>query len=230
MCGRFVVARASAELAVELDVERIPDEPLEPSYNVAPTDPIPLVVDAKGTRRLEVARWGLIPGWAKDISVGARSINARSETAASKPTFRDAVQRRRGIIPVDGYYEWRKRADGTKQPYFVHPADHSILLFAGLYEWWRTPEGEWLLSTTILTRDSAGEQMTALHDRMPVFMAKRDASEWLAETTIGDQGLVASFADRSVAVAETLTMHPVDPRVGNVRESGEALVSPIVED
>lgn len=230
MCGRFVVARASAELAVELDVEQITEEPIPQSYNVAPTNRIPLVVEAKGTRRLELARWGLVPRWAKDVSVGVRAINARTETAASKPTFREAVKKRRGIIPVDGYYEWRKRADGTKQPYFIYPADKSLLLFAGLYEWWKTPKDEWLLSATILTCDSTGEQMTTLHDRMPVFMAKQDATQWLSEEKVGDQELVESFAARAVTVAETLTMHPVDPRVGNVREFGEDLVSPIVED
>lgn len=230
MCGRFVVARASGELTVDLDVERFPDEPVPQSYNVAPTNRIPLVVDAKGTRRLELARWGLIPRWAKDISVGVRAINARSETSASKPTFREAVKKRRGVIPVDGYYEWRKRADGKKQPYFVYPADRSVLLFAGLYEWWKTPEDEWLLSATILTRDSVGEQMLQLHDRMPVFLPKQDASEWLSEDTVGDQELVESFADRAASVANSLTMHPVDARVGNVRASGEDLVSPIVED
>lgn len=230
MCGRFVVARASAELAVELEVEQVPEEPIPQSYNVAPTNRIPLVVDAKGIRRLELARWGLIPRWAKDISVGVRAINARSETAASKPTFREAVKQRRGVIPVDGYYEWRKRADGKKQPYFIYPADKSLLLFAGLYEWWKTPEEEWLLSATILTRDSVGEQMVQLHDRMPVFLAKQDVSEWLSETTLGDQALVESFADRAISVADQLAMHPVAPRVGNVRAAGEDLVSAIVED
>ncbi|MGO1544712.1 MAG: SOS response-associated peptidase [Gulosibacter sp.] len=230
MCGRFVVARASAELAVELDIEQVPADPIPESYNVAPTNRIPLVVDAKGSRRLELARWGLVPRWAKDISVGVRAINARSETAAAKPTFREAVKKRRGIIPVDGYYEWQKHADGSKQPYFIYPEDRSILLFAGLYEWWKTPEDEWLLSATILTRDSAGEEMRALHDRMPVFLAKSDAAQWLAEDRVGDQALVTTVADRAATVAESLTMHPVDPRVGNVRASGEGLISPSMED
>lgn len=230
MCGRFVVARANAELAVELDVAEVTDEPVPQSYNVAPTNRIPLVVEAKGIRRLELARWGLVPRWAKDISVGVRAINARSETAAVKPTFRDAVKQRRGIIPVDGYYEWQKRADGSKQPHFVYPADHSILLFAGLYEWWKTPENEWLLSATILTRDSVGDDMLRLHDRMPVFMAKADASEWLSDAGPSGQELVESFSQRSIAVADTLAMHPVDPRVGNVRATGKDLVSSIMED
>lgn len=230
MCGRFVVARASAELAVELEVDQVTAQPAPPSYNVAPTDRIPLVVEAKGIRRLESARWGLVPRWAKDLSVGVRAINARSETAAQKPMFREAVKRRRGIIPVDGYYEWQQRADGRKQPYFVYPADRSLLLFAGLYEWWRTPAGEWLLSATILTRGSAGAELTALHDRMPVMLAKQDAAAWLAEQREGDAELLASFADRSASVAQTLRMHAVDARVGNVRESGRDLVSPIVED
>lgn len=226
MCGRFVVARATAELAVDLDVTEVTAEPLESSYNVAPTDRIPVVVAPKEVRRLELARWGLIPSWAKDISVGVRAINARSETAASKPTFREAVKKRRAVIPVDGYYEWRKQPDGTKQPYFIYPEDRSLLLFAGLYEWWRAADNEWLLSATILTRESEGEQLHALHDRMPVFIDRADVSEWLGSEA-GDQHLLNDFAQRGGRVAEQVTMHPVDPRVGNVRVNGSELIDAI---
>ncbi|RRJ87896.1 SOS response-associated peptidase [Gulosibacter macacae] len=239
MCGRFVVARASADLAADLEVDRVSDEPVRESYNVAPTTRIPIVVEAAAPaeevdeygpepiRRLELARWGLVPTWAKDESVGVRAFNARSETAATKPTFRASVKKRRGVIPADGYYEWQKLAGGTKQPYFIRPADGSLMLFAGLYEWWRAPDGEWLLSATILTRDSAPGPMAELHDRMPVFLDRTDVAEWLDPTVDGNADLILDFADRSATVAERLEHYPVDRRVGNVRENDAALIEPI---
>lgn len=239
MCGRFVVARASAQLAAELDVDRVTDAPLRESYNVAPTTSIPIVVEASAPddererwgdapiRRLEAARWGLVPGWAKDASVGVRAINARSETAAVKPTFRAAVKRRRAVVPADGYYEWRKLAGGAKQPYYLHPADGAPLLFAGLYEWWRSPADEWLLSATILTRDAPAGPLAELHDRIPVMLDRGDVDEWLDPATVGDAGMLGDFAGRGAAVAERLAMHPVDRRVGNVRENDPALIEPV---
>ena len=239
MCGRFVVARATSELAVELDIDRVTDEELRQSYNVAPTTRIAVAVDAAapaeevdeyGTepiRRLEAAKWGLVPGWAKDESVAVRAFNARSETAAEKPTFRAAVKKRRAVIPADGYYEWRKGDDGAKQPYFVHPADGDLLRFAGLYEWWKTPDDEWLLSATILTRASTEGEMADLHDRMPVFLQKDDVDEWLDAGTVGTHDMVLDFAERADAIAETLQLDAVDRRVGNVRENDAELIRPL---
>ena len=244
MCGRFVVARASAELAAELDVDRVSDEELRPSYNVAPTTRIPIVVEAKAPdveaeqwgaepiRRLELAKWGLVPTWAKDESVGVRAFNARSETAAVKPTFRAAVKRRRAAIPVDGYYEWRKLPGGATQPYFVHldgavVGEGAPLLLAGLYEWWRSPADEWLLSATILTRESMPGPLAELHDRVPVFLDRDDLGEWLDPANLGDAALLGDFAGRAALVAERLAMHPVARRVGNVRENDDALVEPV---
>lgn len=239
MCGRFVVAKASSELAVKLEIDRVTDAPFPHSYNVAPTTPVPVIVQAPapsdeideyGTapiRRLEVAKWGLVPGWAKDATVGVRAFNARSETAAVKPTFRAAVKRRRAIIPASGYYEWQQDAAGNKQPYYVHPATDSTLCFAGLYEWWQAPDGEWLLSTTILTREAPAGRMRELHHRIPVFCAREDFDEWLDPATVGTADLVADIAQRSLALTDALTLHPVDRRVGNVREQGPQLIEPV---
>lgn len=239
MCGRFVVAKSSSELAVELDIDRVTNEPLPHSYNIAPTTPIPVVVHAPAPpeevdeygsapiRRLEVAKWGLVPAWASDASVAARAFNARSETAAVKPTFRAAVKRRRAVIPASGYYEWQRNSDGSKQPYYVHPnADHS-LCFAGLYEWWQHPDGDWLLSATILTREAPEGRMRELHQRIPVFCEIADIDEWCDPQTLGSAEMIADFAERSLQITESLTLHPVDARVGNVRESGASLIDPI---
>lgn len=239
MCGRFVVARATAELAVELEIDRVTEEDMPISYNVAPTARIPIVVEAAAPagevdeygsdpiRRLEAAKWGLVPTWAKDETVGVRAFNARSETAAEKPTFRAAVKQRRAAIPVDGYYEWRKGHDGAKQPYFIHPEDGSLLLFAGLYEWWKSPAEEWLLSATILTRASTPGEMADLHDRMPVFLAREDLDEWIDPAVKGSKDLVLDFAERGGALADRLVLDAVDRRVGNVRENDPDLIRPL---
>lgn len=238
MCGRFVVAKAASELIAEFDVELEGEELPEPSYNIPPASRIPIILDAvprgagegaEPARRLEAAKWGLVPSWAKDPSVGVRSFNARSETAASKPTFRSAVRQRRAMIPATGYYEWRRHADGSKTPHFIRPADGSTLPMAGLYEWWRDPEaGEdapWLLSATILTRAAAGH-LAEIHDRMPVFLDRGELAEWLDPRARDAEGLLATVAARGEEVAETLEAIVVGPEVGNVRAQGPSLIEP----
>ncbi|MFD2675465.1 SOS response-associated peptidase [Gulosibacter bifidus] len=244
MCGRFVVAKASSDLAVEFDIDRVSDTEFTPSYNIAPTTSVPVIVQAPAPaeevdtygpgpiRRLEVAKWGLVPGWARDASVASRAFNARSETAAVKPTFRAAVKRRRAVIPASGYYEWQTGADGTKQPYYVHPAEggaDASLCFAGLYEWWQNPEGEWLLSTTILTREAPAGRMRELHHRIPVFCTAADIDEWCDPALAGSAELVADFAERSLALTDSLALRAVDRRVGNVRERGPELIAPMAD-
>src|SRR3954452_5296133 len=155
MCGRFVVASAGSELVGVLRVDVEGDDLPEPSYNVAPTSRVAIVLDSAKTepptRRLEPARWGLIPSWAKDTSVGSRAFSARAEELEAKPMFRKAVEKRRAVVPASGYYEWKQR-DGAKIPHFPPPADGSPVFMAGLYEWWKDraiaeddPE-KWLLS------------------------------------------------------------------------------------
>lgn len=259
MCGRFVVARASSELIADYGVTDPGDDLPEPSWNIAPTTRIPVLIDspprASGSaradgdidehddangdrqpamgriRRLEGAKWGLVPAWAKDESVGVRSFNARSETAASKPTFRTAVAKRRAVVPATGYYEWRKAPDGTKQPFFIHRSEGDLLL-AGLYEWWRAPgdaAAPWLLSATILTRAATGELAT-IHDRMPVFLERDRLDEWLDPATTGDDGLVHSIAEQGGRIAHALEFYAVDRRVGNVRNDDPSLMAPAAED
>ena len=191
MCGRFVVASAGPELVGVLRVDVEGDDLPAPSFNVAPTDRAAIVLDSAKTepptRRLEAARWGLIPSWAKDTKIGARAFNARAEELEDKPMFRSALEKRRAVVPTSGYYEW-KNVDGVKVPHFIHPADGEPLFLAGLYEWWRdTTKGDddperWLLSFTILTRDSIGH-LGSIHDRMPLFLDPDHADAWLDPTT-----------------------------------------------
>jgi putative SOS response-associated peptidase YedK len=236
MCGRFVVAKESNELLTIFDVDRAAEDLPEPNFNIAPTTQIPVVVetaDDDGTivKRLESARWGLVPSWAKDPSVGARMFNARVESAAEKPAFRQAVRKRRAIVPATGYYEWRTGPAG-KQPYFIHPEDGALFSFAALYEWWRTPgaadddPNRWLLSTTIITRPSAGA-LADIHDRMPLMLSDDVAATWLEPSTSGDQVLLDRVLNASMTVVDGTRFHPVSKAVGNVANTGPSLIEPV---
>lgn len=235
MCGRFVVAEVGSELVGVLRVDVESDDLPEPSYNIAPTSRVAIVLDSAKTdpptRRLEPARWGLVPAWAKDLSIGARAFNARSEELEDKPMFRRALEKRRAIVPASGYYEWKKVGD-QKIPHYIHPADGSPLFFAGLYEWWKDPSkpdddpDKWVLSFTILTRDSIG-RLGSIHDRMPLFLDVDHADAWLDTATDNVRDVLDAAIDAAPAVAETLDDHVVSKAVGNVRNNYPALLEPV---
>jgi putative SOS response-associated peptidase YedK len=185
MCGRFRVARSKEILEEAFDAE---DglSPVEwtPRYNVAPGQTIAAVVrntahqdTERRVRRLLPLRWGLIPAWAKDAKIGYKSINARAESAADRPAFREAMRRRRCLIPADGFYEW-KRAGKEKVPYCFTLADDAVFGFAGLWERWRSPQGEAVESCTILTTE-ANVLVRDVHDRMPVILEPDAYDLWL---------------------------------------------------
>ena len=234
MCGRFVVADAGSELVGVLRVDVEGDDLPAPSYNVAPTDQAAIVLDSiktePPTRRLASARWGLVPSWAKDLSIGSRAFNARAEEVEDKPMFRNALIKRRAVVPASGYYEW-KTAEGLKIPHYIHPGDDSPMFFAGLYEWWKNPElkdddpARWVLSFTILTRDSIGH-LGSIHDRMPLFLDPDFADAWLDPTTENVGDILDAAIDAAPDVAETLTDFPVSKAVGNVRNNGPELIEP----
>ena len=235
MCGRFVVANVGSELVGVLRVDVEGDDLPAPSYNVAPTDRVAIVLDSTKTepptRRLEAARWGLVPSWAKDPSVGVRAINARAEEVENKPMFRQALIKRRAVVPSSGYYEW-KTEEGVKTPHYIHPADGSPLLFAGLYEWWKDPSkadddpARWLLSFTIMTRDAIGP-LGSIHDRMPLFLDADHADAWLDPTTDNVGDVLDAAIDAAPALADTLDSYVVDRAVGNVRNNSPELIEPL---
>ncbi|NLP85544.1 SOS response-associated peptidase [Microbacterium sp. CFH 90308] len=235
MCGRFVVANAGSELVGVLRVDVEADDLPEPSYNIAPTYRAAIVIDSAKTepptRRLEAARWGLVPAWAKDTKIGARAFNARAEELEDKPMFRTALEKRRAVVPASGYYEW-KTVDGVKTPHYIHPAAGQPLFLAGLYEWWRDktkadddPE-RWLLSFTILTRDSIGN-LGSIHDRMPLFLDPDHADAWLDPTTDNVRDVLDAAIDAAPALADTLEDHEVSKAVGNVRNNSPELIEPV---
>lgn len=221
MCGRYVVATPFQQLA--LDFDAVTEVESEPSYNVAPTDPVPAVWQRRedeGVRSLGTARWGLVPSWAKDPAIGVRAFNARVESAAEKPMFRNAFVRRRCLLPADGYYEWRKGEGRTKQPMFIRSADGRPLAFAGLYEVWKDAEGSPLWSATILTGPARGP-LASIHDRMPLVIAPDLREAWL-DPELRDAGQVRSLLDLETVPA--WTAHPVGAAVGDVRNNSPELV------
>jgi len=242
MCGRYASARSRIELLEEFAVERDRvDEPLPPDYNVAPTKPVYAVMtrtpraeeqSARApapVRELRVVRWGLVPSWAQDISIGSRMINARAETVSEKPAFRNAFSKRRCLLPADGYYEWQAPPAGTKgpkQPYYIFRRDHSSLAFAGLYELWRDrsmPTDEpaaWLWTATIITT-TAPDELGEIHDRMPMVIDQASWTDWLdpGNTDVADvRALLAPAATTG------LTSYPVSPEVNFVRNNGPELI------
>ncbi len=237
MCGRFVVANVGSELVSVLRADVVSDDLPAPSYNIAPTDRAAIVLDSvksdPPSRRVESAKWGLVPGWAKDPSIGVRAFNARAEELESKPMFRAALQRRRAIVPATGYYEW-KHVDGVKIPHYIHPADGSPLFLAGLYEWWKNealPDDDperWLLSFTILTRDSIGA-LGSIHDRMPLFMDPDHADAWLEPEEAGARDVLDAALDDAERMAATLENRVVGKAVGNSRNDGPSLIDPVDE-
>ena len=174
MCGRYTLATPVGRLAEEFGFDTS-SKHFRTSYNVAPTQQVPAVLAEGGTRRLEMLRWGLVPSWADDPGIGARMINARSETAPEKPSFRRAFRRRRCLIPADGFYEW-KRLNGSKQPYYFRIDGGRPFAFAGLWENWNK-DGE-IRSCAILTT-TANELVEEVHERMPVILPRDRYDAWL---------------------------------------------------
>lgn len=239
MCGRFVVAGATGDLVSLFDVDLPADDLPGPNWNIAPTDPVAIILDAlpKGpdagdepVRRMEAAKWGLVPSWSKDPKSGPSAINARIETVTEKAHFTAAVEKRRALIPVTGYYEWRT-VDGVKTPFFIHLGDGQVMAFAGLYEWWRNPAAttdadKWLLTTTIITQAAVG-QLADIHDRMPVFLSPDIAEEWLDPHEGVSAELLGAISLGGIELAEDAEFYEVSPAVGNVRNSGPELIAPV---
>jgi putative SOS response-associated peptidase YedK len=257
MCGRYASARKRIELLEEFAVARDRvGEPLDPDYNVAPTKSVYAVLSrvppsgeresdaapasdgaqaGDAVRQLRVVKWGLVPSWAKDPSIGSRMINARAETVDAKPAYRKAFARRRCLLPADGYYEWQAAevADRTvKQPYFISRTDGESLAMAGIYEFWRDrslPEDHeqaWLWTAAIITTD-APDELGRIHDRMPMIIDKSRWADWLDPANNDPADLRELLVP---AVSGGLAWHPVSTQVNSVRHNGPELIEPIEPD
>ena len=246
MCGRYGASWGVDDLVTEFDLDSVDvpvEERLEPDYNVAPTKPVYGVVtrrgrdeeaDAPPTRRLVTLRWGLVPFWAKDPKIGARMINARVETVAEKPAFREAFAKRRCLLPADGYYEWyTAKAPGKtpKQPFFIRRRDGGTLAMAGLYEFWRDPARErddpaaWLRTCTVITT-TASDAIGEIHDRQPMFVDPAGWERWLDPECADAAALTALLSPSPGAGLEA---YPVSTAVNNHRNNGPELITPLPE-
>ncbi|MGH8897872.1 MAG: SOS response-associated peptidase [Egibacteraceae bacterium] len=224
VCGRFVAATDPEDIIRLFLVDDRQAEDLRPSWNVAPTDPVYAVAAHEGRRVLVTLRWGLVPFWAKNPKVAARHINARAETVASKPTFAESFQRRRCLIPADGFYEWQRHPDGARTPYFIHRVDGTTMAFAGLWASWHDPtDGARLRSCAIVTTQASGGIAT-LHERMPVVLDPSTFSDWL------DRDADPAHLHHLLASTdpETLTWRRVGTAVNSVRNNHSGLVTPVV--
>ncbi len=179
MCARYTLGVSPARIAEEFELATLPE--LQPRFNIAPTQPAPVVVAGREGLRLEVRRWGLVPFWAEDPKIGNRLINARAESIAEKPAFRDAFRRHRCLVPADGFYEWAP-AGKRRQPFHVRRADAGLFAMAGIYETWHTKQPDQISSFTILTTD-ANSLLQPIHDRMPVILPRSTWKQWLDVTT-----------------------------------------------
>ncbi|GIP41167.1 putative SOS response-associated peptidase YoqW [Paenibacillus sp. J31TS4] len=217
MCGRFTLTTWLEEIMERFLLEPA-DFPYEPRYNAAPGQWIPAIVEHEGKRRIGQLRWGLVPSWAQDEKIGYKMINAKSETAADKPSFRTALQRRRCLIPADGFYEWRRNADGTKQPLRFVRNDRALFAMAGLYDTWQGPDGKRIGTCTILTT-SPNALVEPVHNRMPVILDPTNEAAWLDKALRDPAVLQPMLAPYP---AEEMTAYPVSPDVGNVKNDTAA--------
>ncbi|MFN0091893.1 MAG: SOS response-associated peptidase [Acidimicrobiales bacterium] len=231
MCGRFVAASPPEEIARYFGVESVSEQLLEPNWNVAPSTDVFVVYESGGLRRLEPFRWGLVPSWAKDLTVGYKMINARAETVLQKNAFRRPFAKRRCIIPVDGFYEWQARpGQKRKQPYFISRPDGEPLAFAGLWELWRPKAADGaaeaappVRSCTIIT-GPANDVMAPVHDRMPVVLPP---SAWAAWLDPGNDDVATLGRLLVPAPNELMTLRPVGVEVNNVHNRGPHLIDAV---
>jgi len=223
MCGRFSLTRPVDAIRKLFGFSQIPNLPAR--YNIAPTQAVLAVrapnpaVASETARQALLARWGLIPSWAKDTSMASKMINARAETVAEKPAFRSAFRRSRCLIPADGFFEW-KTENGEKQPYRIEMADEGLMAFAGLTEQWTGPDGEKIQSCTIVTTEAC-PALTAIHHRMPVILDSDLFEPWLT----GDTSVAASIM-KPYAGERGFKTYPVSKRVNNVRNDDATILQP----
>lgn len=221
MCGRYTITVTLEELMEMFDAEDATgDGLLLPRFNIAPTQPGPAIISHGGHNRMGQLRWGLIPSWAKDEKIGFQTINAKAETVQDKPAFRTSFQKKRCLIPADGYYEWQQQGT-TKQPYRIVLKDRPVFAFAGLYDTWVSPDGKKISTYTIITT-TANSLTEKLHPRMPVILPREQQSNWL-DSTASPSALMSLLVPYE---SSRMDLYPVAPTVGNVRNEGPELIRP----
>lgn len=232
MCGRYVLEGEADELIVEFDADAGDWRDWSPSWNIAPTSTVPVVVQSArdgGRRRIAGARWSLVPSWSTTLAPSYPTFNARSETVAEKPSFAASLRSTRALVPASEYYEWRTQGRGDATPHYIHPTGDAPIAFAGLYSWWRDrgrsgdDPDRWVLTATILTMDAV-PSLAHIHDRTPVTLPRDFWDEWLDPGVVGDAALVVDAVAAARPVADALRLDEVGP----VRGDSPELTRPLV--
>ena len=233
MCGRYQLTTSMRRLGLSFGFDEFSEIRITPRFNIAPSQRVPIVRNEVGaeleiirraeggtTREAVMARWGLIPAWAKNAAIGYKTINARAEGLAGKPAFRDAFKRRRCIVPASGFYEWKRPAKGAKQPHLIRRTDGELIGFAGLWETWTDREtGQLVTSCTIVTCEP-NELMSQLHNRMPVILAPADYDAWLDPSDLRGPELLRPCP------TEWLEALPVSTRVNSPKNDDPSIFEP----
>ncbi len=222
MCGRFTLRANPADIVAHFGVDEVPEEIFLPRFNIAPSQTVATVRLDTDHRTLRMARWGLIPGWAKDAKIGFSLTNARAETVSEKPAFRSAFKSKRCLIPADGFYEWVPITTKLKQPYHFHRIDGALLGFAGLWERWRDADGQTVETCSIITTTANGV-VRPVHDRMPVILDPADYGQWL-DPRAGAEELLTLLRP---APEEALMAIAVSRYVSNARNQGKECLQPL---
>lgn len=223
MCGRFVITSPPAAIRQAFGYAEQPNFP--PRFNIAPTQPVPVVILDQGARHFRLMRWGLMPAWVKDPRKFTLLINARRETVLDKPAFKNAIRRRRCLIPADGYYEWHVSAD-RKRPYFIYRRDRQPFGFAGLAETWLGPNGEEVDTVAIVTAP-ASPDLAVLHHRVPVTIAPDAFEQWLDCSSDSAEGVMAMLTGPEEG---EFAWHEISTRVNDVANDDAQLVLPISDE
>jgi len=226
MCGRATLSKSKAELEKRFRAKFSPmdEEQNIVNYNVAPTQFHP-VITSENPDQIQLFKWGLIPFWAKDTKIGSRMINSRIETITEKPSFRNAVKRRRCLVLVDGFYEWKK-IDNRKQPYYIHLKNNAVFAMAGIWEKWKNPEnGALVYSFSIITQDP-NKFMAPIHNRMPAILLPEDEQKWLNINIPVEEALQLIQPPED----DLLAAYPVSNQVNRVSENSAELVVPLSTD
>jgi len=225
MCGRYAFLLPPDAMAALFKVLNEVDYP--PRYNITPTQPIIVVLERQGRRTAELFRWGFVPGWVKDPREFSLLINARAESMAEKPSFRDAVRNSRCIVPATGYYEWMTGADGVRRPYYITSNETETMAFAGLYSTWAGPNGEEVDTVCIVTVDPNLE-ISGVYDRMPAILRGQAAIDaWLDTRQVDVKEALALAASPP---AGTMKYHPVAKAVGRADAEGPGLIEPLTPE
>ena len=221
MCGRYVLNADGKTIQQIFNLESVPT--IEPRYNIAPSQPV-MAITNEDPQNATHLQWGLIPSWSKDPKIGYKMINARSETAHEKPSFRAAFKRRRCIIPATGFYEWAKMDDGRKAPHLIYVGDHEVFAFAGLWEIWHSPDGEEIRTCTILTGEP-NDKIKPLHHRMAVILHQDDYDTWLSPDELPTQVLMPLLRTYE---AERMDAYEVSTRVNAPKHDGPENIVPVI--